>query len=74
MMYIQKDWESDLKEMMEATGWQCDRDDETHIGFSYHQGEFHWIRDYCKKRRRFVQYNGNQVVSLISTKTQETTE
>lgn len=64
----QQEWEDGIKKMMHKDGWRCDRDDETRLGFSYIEGEFHWIRDYCKKMRRFVQYNGNQKVNLKVTK------
>lgn len=61
----QLEWEELIKKWMIDSGWQCDRDDETTIGFSFIEGERHWIRDYDKKKRRFVQFDGNQRVKLI---------
>jgi len=66
-MKSQEDWENKIKNIMVADGWTFDRDDHTHIGFNYIQGKFHWIRDYCKKTRGFVQYNGNQKINIKVT-------
>lgn len=60
-------WEQGIKDLNTSLGWICDRDDETTLGFSDHQGECHWIKDYNKKTRTFVQYNGNQVVHLVTS-------
>ncbi len=57
-------WEQGIKDLNFSLGWICDRDDETTLGFSDIQGECHWIKDYNKKTRSFVQYNGNQKVNL----------
>jgi len=67
-MMDQKTWEESVKNQMIESGWKCDRDDEENLGFHFIEDGFHWIRDYCKKTRTFVQYNGNQVINLISTK------
>ena len=67
----QSQWEYDTIHKMTCLGWTYDNDNETTLGFSIHQGEFHWIRDYDKKTRSFIQFNGNQVVSLKCTKEEE---
>lgn len=64
----QEDWETDIKEYMKNGGWTCDRDDDETIGFSFIQGENHWMRDYDKKERRFVQFDGNQRVNIWVSK------
>lgn len=61
-------WEQGIKDLNCSLGWICDRDDETTLGFSDIQGECHWIKDYNKKTRSFVQFNGNQKVNLRVTK------
>jgi signal-transduction protein with cAMP-binding, CBS, and nucleotidyltransferase domain len=64
----QDEWEKCIKEWMHNGGWECDRDDEKTLGFSFIEGDHHWIRDYCKKERRFVQFDGNQRVNLVVSK------
>lgn len=64
----QEQWEYSIKTMMRHGGWELDIDTETKLGFFYIEGEFHWIRDYNKKSRTFIQYNGNQKINLISSK------
>ena len=61
---IELDWEKDIKDYMFFSGWTLDRDDETTLGFSQIDGEVLWIRDYNKKTRRFVQFNGNQEINI----------
>jgi hypothetical protein len=61
---IELDWEKGIKDYMFFSGWTLDRDDETTLGFSQIDGEEHWIRDYNKKTRRFVQFNGNQEINI----------
>ena len=68
MMPSQDVWEKNVKDWMTNCGWICDRDDEENLGFSKHEDEYHWIRDYNKKTRAFIQYNGNQKINLVSTK------
>ena len=58
-------WKEYIIDAMQNDGWVKDRDDETILGFSKVDGKYHWIRDYDKKLRRFVQYNGNQLVNLF---------
>jgi len=54
------------KKKMEASGWVCDRDEDDIIGFSKYEDEKHeWIRDYNKKTRSFVQFNGRQMINLV---------
>lgn len=53
---------------MEEAGWTLDKDDAECLGFSFYQEDRHWIRDYCKKERNFVQYDGNQMVKLREKK------
>lgn len=64
----QIEWEDSVKEYMKTIGWECDTDNEKTLGFNCFDGPFHWMRDYNKKSRRFVQFNGNQIVSFASTK------
>jgi hypothetical protein len=64
----QGEWENRVKEHMSNAGWTCDRDDEKTLGFFFIEGDHHWIRDYDKKERRFVQFDGNQRVNLIMRK------
>lgn len=62
----QEEWESAIKKKFSDLGnWKLDRDDEEYLGFSCIDGKHHWIRDYNKKKRNFVQYDGNQKVSII---------
>jgi len=67
----QSQWEYDTIHKMTCLGWTFDNDNETTLGFSIHQGEFHWIRDYDKKTRGFIQYNGNQQVNLKVSKDEQ---
>ncbi len=60
----QEEWEKYITEYMTNEGWTCDRNDENTLGFSFTQGKHTWIRDYDKKKRRFVQFDGNTVVNL----------
>lgn len=62
----QEEWESNIKTHMQEHGWSLDLDDEKAFQFSFIEGEFHWMRDYDKKTRRFVQFNGNQKINLKS--------
>lgn len=64
----QDEWERLITEDMEKCGWKKDRDDETTLGFCFPEGDCNWIRDYDKKTRRFVQFNGNQMVRLVTKK------
>lgn len=64
----QGEWESLTKHWMAKGGWDCDRDDEKTLGFSFIEGGHRWIRDYCKKERRFVQYDGNRRVNLAESR------
>ncbi len=63
----QDQWEKEIKEYMTREGWTCDRDDQKTLGFSFVEGNSHWIRDYDKIERRFVQFDGNQRVNLKIT-------
>ena len=62
----QAEWESTITQYMTNGGWTCDRNDEKTLGFSFIEGDHHWIRDYDKKERRFVQFDGNQRVNLVT--------
>ena len=64
----QEAWGKYLKDKMISLGWTCDIDNETTLGFSLIDGKAHWMRDYNKKTRSFVQMNGNQVVNLRMSK------
>lgn len=60
-------WEEKVIEYMTAHGWTCDVNDENRLGFVFKEDEEHeWTRDYDKKTRTFVQFNGKQKVTLIS--------
>jgi len=67
----QSQWEYNTIYNMATLGWTFDIDNETTLGFSIHQGEFHWIRDYNKNTHSFVQYNGNQIVNLKVSKDEQ---
>ncbi len=64
----QEEWEENITKWMERGGWKKDRDDETTLGFSYVEGEHHWIRDYDKKEKRFFQFDGNVRINIKITK------
>ena len=53
-------WEEEITEFMITSGWTKDRDNKTTIGFK--NGD--WIRDYNKKTRRFIHFNGEQKMNL----------
>lgn len=58
-------WEEEVIEYMTGRGWKCDVNDENRLGFVFYENEEkEWIRDYDKKTKRFVQFNGRQVVNL----------
>jgi hypothetical protein len=59
---------------MTGAGWKCDRNDESILGFKFPDGEKDWIRDYDKKSRRFVQFDGNRRVFLRNTIEEESKE
>jgi hypothetical protein len=61
-------WEKTTIEWMQSRGWTHDRNDQDYFGFSFVEGEHHWIRDYNKKTRSFVQYDGNQKVNIRVSK------
>jgi hypothetical protein len=61
-------WKTYITEAMQSDGWTKDRDDQTTLGFSFVEGDHHWIRDYDKKTRRFIQFDGNQKINLKVTK------
>lgn len=60
----EEEWRETMIVHMNKYGWALDRDDETTLGFTLDG----WIRDYDKKTRRFVHFNGNQIVNLKITK------
>ncbi len=64
----QEEWEKEVMEFMIDGGWTCDRNDETTLGFSFVEEEHRWIRDFDKKKRRFVQFDGNRKLNLKATK------
>ena len=66
----QNKWENLILTNMISSGWICDRNDESTLGFSLPEGDKLWIKDYNKDTRRFVQYNGNQIVNLVQTKSE----
>ena len=62
-------WEDSVKHMMIEGGWTMDRDDDTTLGFVFREDNGdEWIRDYNKKSRTFVQFNGSQKINLIQSK------
>lgn len=69
MVYqTQDEWMKAVTESMILSGWLLDRDDETTLGFSYKTRDGgHWVRDYDKKTRSFVQFDANHRVSLVDT-------
>ena len=66
----QEQWEEHTKKCMKQGGWTLDRDDEKTLGFTCkdkNTGDT-WIRDYDKKSRNFVHFNGDHMLNLIVTK------
>lgn len=61
-----KDWEKALIEHMTSHGWLNDRNDENYVGFTWPEvtETEQWMRDYNKKTRSFVNYNGKQKVNI----------
>lgn len=65
---LQEVWETYIVNFMENAGWKFNRNDETTLGFSFIEGEHHWIKDYDKKTKTFVQFDGNQKVNIRVSK------
>ena len=66
-------WQEDIRAIMESSGWICDRDDETTLGFHFIDENGHkWIRDYDKETRQFVHYYYAQKINLVSKKDNNT--
>ncbi len=63
-----EEWTAAMKSRMYKAGWSCDRDDDEKLWFSLVEGDKHWMKDYNKKTRSFVQFDGNQVVTLKVSK------
>lgn len=62
-------WEDSIKRMMLEGGWTMDRDNENTLGFVFREDNGdEWIRDYDKKSRTFVHFNGSQKINLIVSK------
>lgn len=66
-----EEWEKEIILWMTNGGWVNDRNDEKTLGFSFMEPPHHWIRDYDKKERRFVQYDGNLRVNIVSSKVKD---
>jgi hypothetical protein len=66
---IQIEWENYTKNMMIKSGWTCDVDDQTKLGFIIHdkEGKRH-CRDYDKRTHSFIQLAMDQKITLKSTK------
>ncbi len=62
----EEEWKDELIPLLEKEGWVNDVDDEFKLGFSWKKGNEHYMRDYNKKTRSFVQFNANQIVTLVS--------
>ena len=61
-------WEEKIRQQMTYEGWTEHYNDNDCICF--HQFDYKgdkWIRNYCKKNKSFVHYNGNLMIKLIST-------
>jgi len=58
-------WERSIKKMMSDGGWTMDIDNDDKIGFVFmdEKGD-KWIRDYDKKTRTFVHFNGDHKINL----------
>lgn len=60
-----KEWEKDLIDSMQSGGWKCDVNTEEKLGFVFDEDEQHeWIREYNKKTRNFIQFNGRQIINI----------
>lgn len=64
--WTQEEWEKTMIAWMTSRGWVNDRNDETTLGFSLRNKDEWWIRDYDKRSRTFIHYNGNQKINLVS--------
>ena len=68
-------WEASIKRLMLEGGWTMDRDNETTLGFTFREDNGdEWIRDYDKKSRTFVHFNGSQKINLVQSKDGEKKE
>ncbi len=67
-IWSDKEWEEVMIVWMKSRGWENDQNNETTLGFSFKEGDHHWIRDYEKSTRRFIQYDGNQKITLMVSK------
>lgn len=57
--------EKAIIETMVRDGWTCNVNTSERLGFILYQDEEHeWIRDYNKKTRRFVQFNGREKITI----------
>lgn len=64
-------WKQEILNFMDQCGWKFDRDNETTLGFyKYDYNGDKWIKDFSKETRRFVQFNGDQKINLVFTKTE----
>ncbi len=61
--------ESYLIKSLVERGWICDVNTENKLGFIFPVDENEeWIRDYDKKTKRYVHYNGKTKINLRVTK------
>lgn len=51
-----------------SRGWQLVENSETKLNFDYIEGDSHWMKDYDKKTRSFIQYDGNQIINFKKPK------
>ncbi len=62
-------WEKSIIKLLTENGWTKDRDDANTLGFTQKDKEGNeWIRDYDKKKRSFIQFNGSQQINIIQEK------
>jgi hypothetical protein len=62
------EWEEAMIAWMKSRGWENDINDETTLGFSFTESNGDkWIRDYNKKSRSFIHYNGSRKITLKTT-------
>lgn len=58
-------WEVGLIKYMAEKGWKLNRNDADKISFVFYQNEqYEWFREYDKKTKHFVQFNGKQEINL----------
>lgn len=64
-------WAASLKKTMIDHGWVLSYETEEKIRFDFKDHPHHWMKDYDKKTRSFVRFDGNQRVNILCSKGKE---